>query len=607
MKWNAVVTNAGIEMLNESISGKKLTITGATGGTGTAALESLVAQTALVNEKQEFSLLGMDSAENGKRIKIQITSVGLSTGYTLNQVGIWAKLENGVKQLLAVFQDETGISVPSQSDLPEFLLEFFAVIEHSQEAQMEINIDPAAYVSNVTLNEKINAHNQSGSAHADIRALIDGLDYISASDRGVAGGVASLDNTGKIPTGQIPSLNYDSKGSAASVLAELNAHLNDDMNPHGVTAAQINAVPITRYINGKDLASDITLTPGDVGAVPTSRLINGKALSSNINLTPTDIGVTAKRTCRFVVGTSTNGWTQDDCDYLCDGVDDQVEIQAAIDALPALGGEIVILRGDYHMTDNLILKDNVAIRGELNYWPNSQINYASRVTLQKQGSARKIIKGADKVVLENIFTIMYELNFANSCQAIIRNCNMWITGKLTNTLIENSSGNLTFENLTYSSIVNHNGSIFISSGDNVNIDGGQNILGNSGSISLSGVSNSIVSNIVYENTSHNGPIITIAGGSHNNIIIGNIINKNYEDAMWNQFGAIYVYGNAYNNLIYGNKLKVGEVANAHSILFDSSTHDNIVMGNSFIKYNYSNAGTNNQFINNFVYDEVTSA
>lgn len=54
-----------------------------------------------------------------------------------------------------------------------------------------------------------------------------------------------------------------------------------------------------------------------------------------------------KRTARFVVGTSTAGWTAADCDYLCDGTDDQVEINAAIQALPAGGGEVRILDGTY--------------------------------------------------------------------------------------------------------------------------------------------------------------------------------------------------------------------------------------------------------------------
>ena len=76
---------------------------------------------------------------------------------------------------------------------------------------------------------------------------------------------------------------------------------------------------------------------------------------------------TGKKVTRFVVGTSTAGWTAADCDYLCDGTADDVEINAAITALPAAGGEIVILDGTYNITANIdITKNNVSIRGSGN-------------------------------------------------------------------------------------------------------------------------------------------------------------------------------------------------------------------------------------------------
>lgn len=53
------------------------------------------------------------------------------------------------------------------------------------------------------------------------------------------------------------------------------------------------------------------------------------------------------RPATFVIGTTTSGHTEKDCDYLCDGDADDVEIQAAIDALPSNGGKILILDGTY--------------------------------------------------------------------------------------------------------------------------------------------------------------------------------------------------------------------------------------------------------------------
>lgn len=79
--------------------------------------------------------------------------------------------------------------------------------------------------------------------------------------------------------------------------------------------------------------------------------------------------VSGKRTCRFVVGASTAGWTQADCDFLCDGTDDQEEINQAIAALPVSdegytgGGEIVVLDGRYNLTAPLLQLNHVYFHG----------------------------------------------------------------------------------------------------------------------------------------------------------------------------------------------------------------------------------------------------
>ena len=53
---------------------------------------------------------------------------------------------------------------------------------------------------------------------------------------------AELGADGKIPPEQLPEMNYDTAGSAATVQANLDAHVNNKSNPHGVTAAQAGAV-----------------------------------------------------------------------------------------------------------------------------------------------------------------------------------------------------------------------------------------------------------------------------------------------------------------------------------------------------------------------------
>lgn len=81
--------------------------------------------------------------------------------------------------------------------------------------------------------------------------------------------------------------------------------------------------------------------------------------------------VSGKRTCRVTVGTSTAGWTEADCDYLCDGTDDQVEINLAA----ARGSqEVVLLDGTYQITGQINIKRESILCGN---GPNTVLYRAS--------------------------------------------------------------------------------------------------------------------------------------------------------------------------------------------------------------------------------------
>lgn len=64
-------------------------------------------------------------------------------------------------------------------------------------------------------------------------------------------------------------------------------------------------------------------------------------------------GNTGKKYATFVIGTSTAGWTEADCDYLCDGTEDDVEFNDAISNFPDIGGEIVVLPGQYNISNTI--------------------------------------------------------------------------------------------------------------------------------------------------------------------------------------------------------------------------------------------------------------
>lgn len=77
---------------------------------------------------------------------------------------------------------------------------------------------------------------------------------IATIEKGKAGGVATLDNSGKVPTAQIPSLNYDVSGAASAVQANLNAHASTSTHITDVERTTWNAKC------GKAVAFTVTLS-----------------------------------------------------------------------------------------------------------------------------------------------------------------------------------------------------------------------------------------------------------------------------------------------------------------------------------------------------------
>lgn len=96
-----------------------------------------------------------------------------------------------------------------------------------------------------------------------------------------------------------------------------------------------------------------------------------------------------KRTARFTVGTSANGWTSQDCDYLCDGTADEEEINAAITALPSTGGEVVLLDGSYNLTGAILIEKQY-------------------VTLSGSGAGTKLVRAFDATELAHALVVADE-------------------------------------------------------------------------------------------------------------------------------------------------------------------------------------------------------
>ena len=111
-----------------------------------------------------------------------------------------------------------------------------------------------------------------GSDYARIDALNVNMDAVDAALKdleeskaeGAALAAHEADGVKHVSAAERTAWNAKADGAATS------AHIANTNNPHGVTAAQVGAVPTTRKVNGKALSADITLTAGDVGAAAAS-------------------------------------------------------------------------------------------------------------------------------------------------------------------------------------------------------------------------------------------------------------------------------------------------------------------------------------------------
>lgn len=156
MAWDkAVVGNSGIEMLTHVIQGEKLIIDYAAGGSGTVPEEALMAQTGLVDQKKEFAVVDIKKVETGQRINIQIDNQNVAEGFMMRQIGIWAHLEGKPVALFAILQDADGIKIPSETEIGEFSLSFYAVIGVSGSGEFQVAVDTSALVSVAYLLEKM--------------------------------------------------------------------------------------------------------------------------------------------------------------------------------------------------------------------------------------------------------------------------------------------------------------------------------------------------------------------------------------------------------------------------------------------------------------------
>lgn len=182
--WNGVITNAGNSLLNEWVNEKTLNFDSAAAGQGTVAAAAMMAQTALVNEKQTASLLGGERVSSGIRLKLRIAAP--NTAYTLNQFRVSASVDGGASAMIALFQLEQGVPIPSKTESPDFVYTFYALISCSNTGTWTVTVDTSACVTQSDMSAAIAEAVKTKQDKIMVKGLLlgDGNGNISAAVAG---------------------------------------------------------------------------------------------------------------------------------------------------------------------------------------------------------------------------------------------------------------------------------------------------------------------------------------------------------------------------------------------------------------------------------------
>lgn len=176
---NTTLTNAGQDLIAESIAeGKALIFTKVELGDGNlAAGQSISTLTALISSKMNVPL-SSGSANNGQaKLRFAVGNSGLEEGFFAREVGVFAKAgADGVETLYAYTNGGNYVDfIPDQSrPIDDQIMDVYIVTGNA--AEVQIQVDSAAYLTVSDLTE----HNESQTAHADIRALVENLTVVDS-------------------------------------------------------------------------------------------------------------------------------------------------------------------------------------------------------------------------------------------------------------------------------------------------------------------------------------------------------------------------------------------------------------------------------------------
>jgi hypothetical protein len=290
---NTVITNAGIELLKNALSGGTITVTAIKSGAGKVDVSALKSQTAVSSIKQSGTVQGVTKTNETIKIGVLFSNAGLSAGYSMTQLGIYAKGSTGSEVLFAISQSTTGKEVPAESAMPSWSLVHNFYIKLNNDVTMTATVDPEGYVTFETMQTALNKHTGNKSNPHSVTKSQVGLGNVP--------NVATNDQTPTYSdTTTLVTLSSGEKISIAFAkiklaITTLINHLANKSNPHGVTKSQVGLGNVenksSATIRGELTKGNVTTALGYTP--PTQDTNTWRGIQNNLTSDATDQSLSA--------------------------------------------------------------------------------------------------------------------------------------------------------------------------------------------------------------------------------------------------------------------------------------------------------------------------
>ena len=181
---NTIITDKGIDLLKRALDGEQINITAIKAGAGKVDVSSLGSQTAVSDIKQIGTIQGITTASDGTiKIGVLFSNTGLTAGYLMTQLGIYARDSYGTEILFAISQNSTGKEVPSETSMPSWSLVHDFYIKLSNDVSITTTIDPEGYVTFGTLQEELEKQKIKDTGWITVNTFFNGCTHYGASSK----------------------------------------------------------------------------------------------------------------------------------------------------------------------------------------------------------------------------------------------------------------------------------------------------------------------------------------------------------------------------------------------------------------------------------------